>query len=179
MECKKVVTLQEIINRPKGHKIKTKMKDLEKLLKRKNINDSIIAIDEFVSELCEYGENLENLTEPQKNFFFNQQLEMEVNNGGFSQYFFNSPGDYAHQTVESLKLIGANNVAKILQEAIDKFPNKTVPQDRTERQDVLLDEIEEKNEDVWNELDDKFYEYPDDLSQLNFDYIKQNKEFFA
>ena len=153
------------------------MENLEKLLKAKNINDSIIKIDNFVSELCQWGERLDKLTEPQKNFYFNQCLEREVNNGGFSQYFTNSSGEYAHQTVETLKLIGANNFAKILQKAIDKFPSKTVPQDSGERQEIV-EQIEENNDEVWEKLDDKFYEYPEDLNQLNINYIMQNKEFF-
>ena len=153
------------------------MENLEKLLKAKNINDSIIKIDNFVSELCQWGERLDKLTEPQKNFYFNQCLEREVNNGGFSLYFTNSSGEYAHQTVETLKLIGANNFAKILQKAIDKFPSKTVPQDSGERQEIV-EQIEENNDEVWEKLDDKFYEYPEDLNQLNINYIMQNKEFF-
>jgi hypothetical protein len=142
------------------------MENLEKILKAENINDSIIEIDDFVSELCQWGERLDKLTEPQKNFYFNQCLEREVNNGGFSLYFTNSSGEYAHQTVETLKLIGANNFAKILQKAIDKFPSKTVPQDREERQEIV-EQIEEKNDEVWEKLEDKFYEYPEDLNQLN------------
>jgi len=153
------------------------MESLEKLLKAENLNGSIIEIDNFVSELCQWGEDLEKLTEPQTNFYFNQCLEREVNNGGFNLYFTNSSGRYAHQTVETLKLIGANKFAKILQKAIDQFPNKTVPQDDEERQEIV-EQIEEKSDEVWNKLDDKFYEYPEDLNQLNINYIMQNKDFF-
>ena len=35
-------------------------------------------------------------------------LETEVNNGGFDQYFFNTSGDYATDTVESLRRIGSS-----------------------------------------------------------------------
>jgi SpoVK/Ycf46/Vps4 family AAA+-type ATPase len=154
------------------------MKNLEELLKAENLNDSIIEIDDFVSELCQWGEDLDKLTDPQKNFYFNQCLEREVNNGGFSLYFTNSSGGYAHQTVETLKLIGATNFAKILQKAIDKFPNKVVPQDWEKRKEIV-EKLEEKNDDeTWEKLDDKFYEYPDDLNRLNINYITKNKNFF-
>ena len=149
------------------------MKELEELLEAENIKDSIPDISYFVAKLCQWGTHLEELTEQQKNFYFNRCLEIEVNNGGFWQYFINSSGRYAHQTVETLKLIGADNFAKILREAIDEFPNKTVPQDDEERQEIV-----DKNYGAWNKLDYKFYEYPDDLNQLNADYIMQNKEFF-
>ena len=153
------------------------MENLENLLKSDNLNDSIIEIDNYVSELCQWGEDLEKLTEPQRNFYFNQCLEREVNGEGFSGYFTNSSGRYAHQTVETLKLIGANNFAKILQKAIDKFPKKVVPQDDEEREEIV-EQLEEKNDEIWEKLDDKFYEYPEDLNQLNINYIIQNKDFF-
>lgn len=52
------------------------MINLEKLLNVTDyteINNSIIELDNFIAELCSYGENLEKLTEPQKNFYFNQR----------------------------------------------------------------------------------------------------------
>ena len=100
-------------------------------------------------------------------------MEREINNGGFSQYFFNSSGNYAHETVRSLKLIVANKTADILQKAIDQFPNKLVPKDRDERQKVL-DQIGEESNAIWNGLDQKFYAYEDDLNTLNLEYVKQN-----
>ncbi len=72
---------------------------------------------------------MDKLTEPQKLFYLNQNLEREVNNGGFHQYFINSSGDYSHETIQSLKSIGATTTALILQRATDQFPNKTVPKD--------------------------------------------------
>ena len=151
--------------------------DLDKLLTSDNKNNSIIEIDNFISELCVWGENPEKLTEQQKNFFYNQNLEREVNNGGFNQYFYNSSGDFAHETIKSLKLIGADKTADKLQKAIDQFPDKTVPKDRTERQ-VILEKIEEKSNEIWEELDQKFFVYEDDLNTLNIEYIRQNKNNF-
>jgi hypothetical protein len=152
----------------------SKMENLDALLVSDNLNDSIIEIDDFISQLCEYGDSLDKLTEPQKNFYFNQSLEREVNSGGFNGYFYSSSGRYAHETVESLKLIGANNFAAILQKAVDKFPDKTVPQDDEARQDIL----EEIESETWQKIDEEFYEYPDNLNQLNIDYIIKNKDSF-
>jgi len=151
--------------------------DLDKLLASDNKNNSIIEIDNFICELCAWGENLEKLTEPQKNFFFNQNLEREVNNGGFNQYFYNSSGDFAHETIKSLKIIRADKTADKLQKAIDQFPDKTVPKDRIKRQ-VVLEKIEETANEIWEELDQKFFVYEDDLNTLNIEYIRQNKNNF-
>ena len=64
-------------------------------------------------------------------------LEAEVNNGGFDQYYFNSAGDMAVQTVEALEAIGAPNTASLLRAANEEFPGAMPPIDRSERQQVL------------------------------------------
>lgn len=74
---------------------KIKTLNIDDLLHMENTNAAIIELDNHISELCNYGENLENLNDPQKNFFLNQNFEREINNGGFSQFYYNSSGDYA------------------------------------------------------------------------------------
>lgn len=134
-------------------------------------------IDYALSVFCEYGDRMDKLTEPQKNFYFNQNFEREVNNGGFNQYFFNSSGNFVHETVHSLNAIGASKTSGILQKAINQFPDKTVPKDRVQRAE-LLEKIESKANLIWEELDEKFYTYAEDLDSLNMDYIKRNKDKF-
>lgn len=151
--------------------------DLEKLLSSDDVNGSIIELDNFISELCSYGDDMDKLTEEQKLFYYNQCLEREINNGGFNQYFFNSSGDFAHKTVQSLKTIGAKKTADILQNAIDQFPNSNVPEDRTERQ-VILEQIQETAGQVWEELDQMFFSYEDDLNTLNIEFVRKNKDKF-
>ena len=151
----------------------TKIPNLDNLLNSEDTNKSVIELDEFISGLPIDAE----MTEPQKLFNYNQELEREVNNGGFSQFFLNSSGDNAHETVLSLKAIGADKTAELLQKAIDQFPSKTVSKDRDKRTEIV-EEIEETAEEVWNDLDQKFYEYEDDLNTLNIEYVRKHKEFF-
>ena len=153
------------------------MTNLEALLSSDDTNDAIIEIDTFICELCEYGDRMDKLTEPQKVIFFNQNLEREINNGGFDQFFVNSSGDYAHETLGSLKLVGAEKTAAILQQAIDQFPGAQVPKDRDERNDVR-ENIEEQAGPVWEDLDQKFFAYEDNLNALNIAYVKANKGEF-
>jgi hypothetical protein len=120
---------------------------------------------------------LDRLTEPQKVIYYNQSLEREINNGGLSQYFFNSSGDFSHETVKSLKVIGADKTADILQAAINIFPDKEIPKNRIEKQD-LLEKIERIASENWEELDQQFFRYEEDLNILNMEYIRKNKENF-
>ena len=142
-----------------------KIANMDILLNSSNINKSIIEIDEFICALCKDGEKLQNLTEPQKFYFFNQTLEREVNNGGFDQYFCNEGEKYAYETLTSLKAIGANKTADILQRAISLVLKK-----KEKGEDI---EIE-----IWDELDAEFLKYQDDLNLLNINYVKKNKEYF-
>jgi hypothetical protein len=155
----------------------TKIKNLDELLDSNDTNNSVIELDNFIAELCAYGDEMEKLTEPQKLFYYNQNLEREINNGGFNQYFFNSSGDFAHETIKSLRTIEANRTADILQQAIDQFPDKKVPKDRSERIE-LLNKIEENANEVWEQLDQQFYKYDDDLNTLNLAYVNKNRNSF-
>lgn len=155
----------------------TSMHNLDELLASDNRNGSVIEIDDFICELCAYGEELDKLTEPQKQFFYNQNLEREINNGGFNQYFINSSGDFAHETILSLKAIGANKTTEILKQAIDQFPDKRVPKDRDERIELVI-QIQDKANEIWGQLDNKFFEYQEDLNTLNLNYVRQNKNTF-
>lgn len=151
--------------------------NLDSLLSSGDSNHIIIELDNQVCQLCSWGDNLDRLTEPQKNFFFNQNLEREINNGGFNQYFHNSSGDYAHETLTSLQLIGADKTADILRQAIEQFPGSKVPNNIQERQNIL-EQIEGKANEVWEQLDEKFYTYVDNLNELNLNYVRQNRSSF-
>ena len=155
----------------------THIQNLDQLLTSEDINSSIIELDDFIGDLCDYGENMHNLSEQQKNFYLNQNLEREVNNGGFKQYFINSSGNYAHETVTSLKLIGADHTANILQKAIDQFPESKVPTERDQRREVVK-AIEEATNQVLETLSKKFFEYVDNLNALNIEYVRKNRENF-
>lgn len=104
-------------------------------------------------------------------------LEVQVNNGGFDQYYFNSYGDNAAETIKALRAIGANNVAKMLVESFSVFPNSKPSSDRCLRQ-KQLEKIGGAGNEILSKLDDQFYEYPDDISDLLNVYVKNNRTQF-
>lgn len=65
-------------------------------------------------------------------------------------------GDFAQETIHYLRTTGANKTADILQKTIDQFPTGNVPEDRTERQEIL-EQIQETADPVWEELDQMYY----------------------
>ncbi len=101
------------------------------------------------------------------------QLEAEVNNGGFWQYYWNSCGELAKEVVNSLKEIGAKETASIVEVANSNFPNSDPPKDREKRQG-LLEKLENAGKLKLDSLDTEFYEYPCDLTELMYQYMQNN-----
>ncbi len=91
-------------------------------------------------------------------------LEGEVNNGGFHQFFYNSAGGNTMETIRALEAIGAATMADIVKRAAAMFPGEIPPKDRFLRQGVLLESY--PHSAAFRELDEEFYRYPDNLSQL-------------
>jgi hypothetical protein len=98
-------------------------------------------------------------------------LDAEVNNGGFDQFFFNSSGDYALETVEALNQIGAIRTAKLVQLACDRFPNALPPRDIATRRALMLEAVS-PDADAFEDLDQRFYECNEPI----LDFIDAYKE---
>lgn len=98
------------------------------------------------------------------------ELEAEVNNGGFDQFFRNSSGAHTPDTVIALEAIGARHTAKILRDAISAGYPTGFPEDSSEHEDALQDD--EATFGRLNVLDDEFYKYEDNLPGLVNDYLK-------
>ena len=154
-----------------------KKPSIDTLLSSTNPNNGIIELDNYISQLCKWGDALNALTGPQKIFFFNQNIEREVNNGGFRLFFINSAGNFAHQTVESLQAIDALKAAKILQAAINQFPENIVPANR-ELRSAIVGKMDNEKLTIWNDLDDQFLKYEENLNALNLNFVRQHRESF-
>lgn len=130
----------------------SKILNLEEI---EDINGFIIELDNRISENCNWGSNLEKLTSAQRIFFLNQNLEREVNNGGFNQFFYNSSGNFSDETVTALKTINALHTAMLLKTAIAAFHDSLVPQDRELRQE-LMESFNDEALENWMNLIEPF-----------------------
>ena len=90
-----------------------------------------------------------------------EAFDGEVNNGGFDQFFYNSLGNETAQIMQALEIIGSSKILEILQRAAKKFPDGLPPKDRVARQSLLRDIS--PNSDAFRELDQEFYNSPEDL----------------
>jgi hypothetical protein len=151
--------------------------DLDKILKMDDETSILIEIDEYLNGKSEYCEKIDKLNESQLTFIIIENLEREINNGGFNQFYFNSSGDFSHETIDELIKIGANKTADIVKKANSQFPDNKVPKDRTERQEIL-EQIEDKANEIWDTCDNDFYKYEDKIGALLIEFVKANKTDF-
>lgn len=115
---------------------------------------------------------------PQKVFSAVWAVEAEVNNGGFSQYFFNHSSETAGFVVEALETIGAPKTADICRRAIvAAFPDG-LPQDFKQTR-LATAEFSDETGRTLNALDNEFYQYPHDLTELLFSYVASHPQDFG
>lgn len=131
----------------------------------------LIKLSEKVYDKC-FEWHFHRLTKPEQVFYCIWEMEAQVNNGGFHQYFFNS-GDHVPETIKALEEIGASYTAELLKKACTFFPDGKIPEDFKERR-IFLSEMSKAKQDELYELDNLFYEYKDDLSKLLYAYTQNN-----
>jgi hypothetical protein len=120
----------------------------------------------------------DDLSPPERVIACLTEIEMEVNNGGFDQYYWNSPGDHAGEAVAALVELGAVHTASLLVEANAAFGPGGPDPDR-ERRWAQMKALGKSPSEKWGELDGAFYEYQDNLSQLAARYIRAKRGQFS
>jgi len=138
-------------------------------------NDPVIEVLGIINSKSKYGDHIDKLTRAERIIFFVGAVEGEVNGGGFNQYLFNSSGKYAFEAIQALKLIRADYTASLLENAVNIYKNGPANDGRNEPEE---DDLTEEQEAELNELDNKFYEYKDNLNALQLDFIKINRSEF-
>ena len=143
-----------------------------------NKNSMLIALNGWLCRKSNYGENIEKLSSAEKTFYLVFQLEGEVNNGGFSQFLYNSSGDFANDSAAALREIGAEKMAKICDRVLSEFGD-AVPKNREERETMLDDTFTDEISEILSQCDNEFCKYPDDLVELNYQFVLYNKTRFT
>lgn len=112
------------------------------------------------------------------------ELEKEVNNGGYIQFFTNSSGRYVDETLDALNLIGATYNHQLLANAVEilrKHNESSENLNEKINSKTLYDtfnfsELYENDELQYelNEMDKVYYRPEEKLSKLKMDYFGKN-----
>jgi hypothetical protein len=141
-----------------------------------NKNEILINLSE--SENTRLGkEEFDQQPFPQKVFSAIWAIESEVNNGGFSQYLLNGSESVSF-VAEALEIIGAPKTAIICDRAIrSAFPHGLPPTPeaiRSAAADFSVETLEKLEP-----LDQEFFGYPHNLTDLLFVYVSEHPEEFG
>jgi hypothetical protein len=143
------------------------------------MNKNRILIDLSGSDKTKVGkEEFSEQSFPQRVFSAVWEVESEVNNGGFSQYFLNDSAESASFVVSALEHIGAPKTANICQRAIAiAFPSglpKEVESIRSAAGNFSDDALS-----ALGTLDQEFFSYPHNLTDLLFAHVNAHPAEFG
>lgn len=119
-----------------------------------------------------------NQSEPQKVFSSIWELEAQVNNGGFGQYLRNADSDIITHAPVALEAVGALACRAIVQQALGILPPLPLPPAGDQR-DAALAALGEAQLAELERLDQAFFAYPDDLTELLFKFAVERPETFG
>jgi hypothetical protein len=140
-------------------------------------NDFLLMLSE--SESTAFGkQDFAEQSIPQRVFSSIWALESEVNNGGFSQYFYNCSNETAGFVVDALHLIEARQAAEICKRALEiAFPVGLPSSPEAIRAEA--ESFAPGVEDALSQLDQEFYLYPNDLTELLYAYVSAHPDEFG
>jgi ATP/maltotriose-dependent transcriptional regulator MalT len=112
------------------------------------------------------------LTEEERTVLAVEELEREVNDGGFDQFFTNSSKLFAPTIVDALQRIGCKKIATIAQQAIKALGISDLTAEAIDTAMAIDDELRLAK---LGRCDDSYYKCAEPIAERLFAFIKANK----
>ncbi len=139
--------------------------------------DAMLNIQDQLHRLYGYDEG--KASGAHKVFMLIDNVMREVNNGGFRQFFGNSSGRYANETLAALESIGSTHISELMREALSYFPNGQLPTDPIAREAMIEKVATKEVQEAWSALDERFYAVDEEwLDELLIEYVRKHKKEF-
>ena len=139
-----------------------------------NDSEKIIRIGEIISKKIEKRDHFEKLNEFEKTFIHIDIFENHTTDGGFKAFFWDPAGQFSHEILEAYERIGAHKTASIIYDAFLLFKEIPIPKDLDLRRSILSN----FKSDVWNTLDQEFYDCSDNVVLLILEFVRGNSSYF-
>ncbi len=166
---------------------KTKIYDRFTLEDIKSIKDDNLdhAIWDYILKNVlkdDWSNDYQKITALPKGFqyvFATMNLENEVHNGGFNQYFYNSSGQFAEEAYLGYLAFGSKKMASIVEGAVKTLFKEMALYKKTKEAGTIEAFIESYEETELGEWDDLFYQYAKDIQKLRVKYIRKQAALFV
>lgn len=130
-------------------------------------------------ELAENESALRRLNDGQRAVLAMYVADLEILNGGFSQFWSNSPARVANDLLPAAERVGAREFAAIFRDAAGLWPGGKIPRDR-DRREALLDTLDAS---ALAELDERYaatqYQRKTALPNVLAPYIRSHPDEFV
>lgn len=136
--------------------------EIENFWKEENDEELVYRLYDYIQKKSYNFLKVENLNEVEKNIMILTDLDGEVNNGGFEQFFFNSRGEYNDSLVKAATAVNASETAGLSAKALDIISRRLLKDQESD----LLDK----------ECDTPFYDKSENLTALIAEYARKNKD---
>jgi len=126
-------------------------------------------------DLFPEDEPFESLPRPVQHVVAAVEFQGEVNNGGVSQYFFNSAGDHWPVALEGFKEMGAAYCVEML-ETSTRFLGATGASMSRDKRIKAYARLSDEREKLLDDLSSRFYDDPDRFDELVVMYMARHAE---
>jgi hypothetical protein len=135
-----------------------------------------VIFDSFKSrEIKDWSFAAKSLPEPWRALYTSSELDGEVKNGGFHQYFFNTRCKLLRETLDDLRYLSANEFADIYEKAISGID--VAYYTSSKRDDDDWEKFTTKYADhQWDDLEKRFYAQKPELDEIAAQHIKAHPE---
>ena len=169
----------------KAHESRTIYRRLDRATLQAMPDDRLeLAVIDYIHAKLAYDQDLDDqtimaLSPALRGLYATWELEAEVNNGGFNQFFWNSSGRWAEQAVLGFRLFGAEEHARIAAEAIEVYAREKAAQDKLKAENSAAAFVESYEHTDLGALDTRFYNVAEDLGALRIAYIRAHPDEFT
>ena len=120
------------------------------------------------------------LSRVERMVFTTTNLELQVRNGGFNQYFWNPTGQYVREALAGYLLIGAELHAALVDKAIETFAKEEAQQQMFKREGTLQAFSDSYKHSQLDPLDREFYalDKKESARALRVQYIRVHPSEF-
>jgi hypothetical protein len=124
---------------------------------------------------------LDGLTLPASTIYLVGVFEGEVVKGGFRRFLADPSGDYAQETLQALREVGAHVSVELLEKVLAVFPEGAAPTDRDQRR-LVLNQADEQDRAYFDAFDELYNQHVDaqsphrveNIDALLLDYMKEH-----